>query len=137
MITSILIYLRAVFIYAIITLPAMFMPIIYLVSIMYVLFYGWFACALFTIIYLIVTRLRLSYETKMFLLGTGVIPSVLFAFQMLEVLKVEDDIWQSGGYLIFPVLAVITGWISLGFSRKKVMETCMEYAFDKNDTEVN
>jgi hypothetical protein len=127
------IYIRAVGLYALITLPALIVPVIYLLSIMYVLLYGWFAWGLYTIIYLIVTKSNIAYESKIFLLGMGVIPSVLFAFQMLEVLNVEDNIWNSGGFLLFPVAAIVAGWISLSFSKKEVGRTCPEYIKEMMD----
>jgi hypothetical protein len=50
--TPFIIYIKAVGIYALITIPALGMPVMYLISMMYVFLYGWFAWAVFTIIYL-------------------------------------------------------------------------------------
>ena len=102
---------------------ALIVPIIYFISIMYVLLHGWFAWALYTIIHLIVTNIRLRYKLKMFLLGVGVFLSVLFAFEMLEVLHVEENIWNSGGFLLFPASAMVAGWISLSFSKIEIWQT--------------
>jgi hypothetical protein len=118
--TPFIIYIRAVGIYALLTIPALFFPIMYIISIMYVLFYGWFAWAVFTFIYLVTVFCNPAYHVKMAILTIAVVVAVLFAFQMLEVLKVQENIWQSGGFLLFPVAAVVSGWISLDISRERV-----------------
>ena len=118
--TPFIIYIRAVGIYALITIPALFFPIMYVISIMYVLFYGWFAWAVFTFIYLVTVFCNPTYHAKMGILTIAVVVAVLFAFQMLEVLKVEQDIWHSGGFLLFPVAAIVSGWLSLNISRERV-----------------
>jgi len=118
--TSFLIYIKAVGIYALLTLPALFMPFIYVISIIYVLFYGWIAWVVFTTIYIITVFCNPSYKNKMIILVMGVVVAVLFAFQMLEVLKAETNIWQSGGFLLLPLAAIIAGWISLGISGQKI-----------------
>jgi hypothetical protein len=118
--TPFIIYIRAVGIYALLTIPALFLPIMYIISIMYVLFYGWFAWAIFTFIYLITVFCNPAYHIKMGILTVAVVIAVLFAFQMIEILGVEDNIWHSGAFLLFPVAAIFSGWISLNISREKV-----------------
>ena len=122
MATSFNIYIRAVGIYALITLPALVLPVMYFISMVYVVFYGWFAWALFTFIYFITVFCNPQFFTKMSILSIAVVVAVAFAFQMLEVLGVEKNIWQSGGCLLFPLAAVFSGWISLAVSRKKVRQ---------------
>lgn len=118
--TPFIIYIRAVGIYALLTIPAIFLPVMYIISIMYVLFYGCFAWAIFTFIYLVTIFCNPPYHIKMGILTVAVVVAVLFAFQMLEVLGVEDNIWHSGAFLLFPVAAIFSGWISLNISREKV-----------------
>ena len=137
MATSFTIYIRAVGIYALITLPALFLPIMYFISMMYVLFYGWFAWAVFTLIYLITVFCNPSFFTKMFILATGVVVSVAFAFQMLEILGVEENIWHSGLYLLFPLAAIVSGWISLCMSRQKVRQANRNFLLDILDEQLN
>lgn len=133
MLTSFTIYIRAVGLYALITLPAMFVPLIYLLSLLFVLIFGWFAWALFTVIYLFVTRSKLPYHLKMALLQAAVVPSVAFAYQMTGILTNDVHIWDSGGYLLFPVVAVIAGWISIPFSRTAISEASPEHTFSDAD----
>ena len=118
--TPFIIYIRAVGIYALLTIPALCLPVMYIISMMYVLFYGWFAWAIFTSIYLVTVFCNPSYLTKMGILTIAVVIAVLFAFQMLEVLGVEENIWHSGEFLLFPLAAVVSGWVSLHISRQSV-----------------
>ena len=118
--TPFIIYIRAVGIYALLTIPTLFLPIMYIISIMYVLFYGWFAWPGFAFIYLVTVFCNPNYHVKMGILAAAVVVAVLFAFQMLEVLKVEENICQSGGFLLFPLAAVVSGWLSLNISRERV-----------------
>src|SRR6185436_3111133 len=118
--TPFIIYIKAVGIYALITIPALCMPIMYIISMVYVLFYGWFAWAAFTIIYLVTVFCNPGYKSKMLILSIGVVVAVAIAFQMLEVLKVENNIWNSGPFLLFPLAAVISGWLSLSASTERI-----------------
>jgi len=118
--TPFIIYIRAVGIYALITIPALAMPVMYFISMMYVLFYGWFAWAVFTTIYLVTVFCNPGLKSKMVILSMGVVAAVAFAFQMLEVLAVQKNIWNSGPFLLFPLAAVISGWISLSASTGRV-----------------
>ena len=128
-----IVYIRAVGIYALLTIPALVFPIMYVVSIIYVLFYGWFAWAMFTMIYIVTVFCNPSYTTKLGILTFGVVISVLVAFQMLEVLGVEQNIWQSGGFLLFPLAAVFSGWISLYRSRENVRSASRNLLLDVLD----
>ena len=118
--TPFIIYIKAVGIYALITIPALGMPVMYVISMIYVLFYGWFAWAVFTIIYLAAIFCNPGFKSKMVILSIGVVVAVAIAFQMLEVLAVEKNIWNSGPFLLFPLAAVISGWVSLSASTKRV-----------------
>jgi hypothetical protein len=124
------IYLRAIGLYALVTFPALMIPVIYFISLFYVLIYGWFAWALFTIIYLLVVQRSVSFRVQLPVLFAGVVVSVLFAFQMLEVFNVEDRIWHSGPFLLFPAGAVLAGWISLFQSRTKIRDMFTEPVFE-------
>ncbi|HMK26246.1 MAG TPA: hypothetical protein VK483_09475 [Chitinophagaceae bacterium] len=125
-----IIYTRAIGLYALLTLPAIMIPVIYFISLFYVLFYGWFAWVLFSIIYLVVVQRSISYHVQLAVLYAGVVVSVLFAFQMLQVLRVEEKIWNSGPFLLFPAGAVFAGWISLFQLRIKIRDKFREPVFE-------
>jgi hypothetical protein len=91
-----------------------------MISILYVLTFGWFAWALFSIIYVIVDKTVIESIAKMLLLFIAVPVAVAFAFQMIEVFDAERNIWNSGSYLLFPLAATVSGWISLFAARKQV-----------------
>jgi len=110
---SLQIFLTAIGIYALITIPALIFPPMYILSIGYVIIYGWFAWLLFFLFFQLVQAIKISYERKMAILFISIIPAVAFAFQMLEVFDVENNVWYSGEFLLFPIVAVISGWISL------------------------
>lgn len=118
--TPSIIYLRAVGIYALITIPALGMPIMYLISMIYVFFYGWFAWVVFATLYLVTDFFNPGFRSKMGILSIGVVVAVAIAFQMLEVLAAEKNIWNSGPFLLFPLAAVISGWVSLSASTERV-----------------
>jgi len=119
--TAFIIYIRAVGLYVGLTFPAMVLPIIYVISLLYVVIYGWFAWALFTVLYLIIEKLATSAIARLSLLALAVPVAVIFAFQMIEVFKSEKNIWQSGPFLLFPLAGTICGWISLSISAKKIV----------------
>ena len=125
-----IIYTKAIGSYALLTLPAIMIPEIYIISLFYVLLYGWFAWALFTIIYLAVVQRSISYNVQLAVLYAGVIVSVLFAFQMLQVFRIEENIWHSGPFLLFPAGAVLAGGISLFQSRIKIRDKFREPVFE-------
>lgn len=120
--TPFIIYARAVGIYCLLTIPAIVLPVMYLVSLTYVLIYGWFAWAVFTIIYFITVFCNPNFFTKMLTLFAGVVIAVALSFQMLEILKTEYNVWHSGSFLLFPLAAVVSGWISVYVSREKIRD---------------
>lgn len=134
--TPFTIYIWSVGVYCLLTLPAMLLPIMYMISIFYVLIFGWFAWALFTIIYWIVNKTATIYAEKMLLLSIAVPVSVAFAFQMIEVFKAWENVWNSGILLLFPLAATVSGWISLFTARKQVEPATPALLLTADDTHV-
>ncbi len=114
------VFIRALAFYALITIPAIGWPIAYLLSLAFVVTFGWFAWLAFTCIYFLIRNSKLSYSGKQVFLYPGVIASVAFAFQMINVMDAEFDVWHLDLFLLFPMAACIAGWISLtiSFSRE-------------------
>ncbi|MBL7748286.1 MAG: hypothetical protein JNM19_12695, partial [Chitinophagaceae bacterium] len=117
--TNFVIYIRAVGLYALITLPALFLPLLYVLSLFYAFFFGWFAWALFSLLSWCTVSITAIHHYRMLLLTFAVPASVAFAFQMIEVFDAWDNVWQSGGFLLFPLAATLAGWVSLFISEKK------------------
>ena len=101
-----IIYIKAVGIYALITLPTLFFPpmyiMMYIISMYFVLIYGWFAWGLFTILYLVFSKLVSSKGLRKILLVISIPAAVAFSFQMLEEFEVFEKVWNSGSFLLFP-----------------------------------
>jgi hypothetical protein len=119
MATSLIIFIRAIGLYALFTIPVIFSPVIYIISMLYVITFGWFACALFVFISLVTVNTTSSFSVRMPVLALAVPLSVAFAFQMIEVFGSERNVWHSGGFLLFPVMATISGWVSLMLSAQR------------------
>lgn len=113
MVSSLIIFIRAIGLYAAITLPVIISPVIYVISMFYVITFGWFACALFMFCTVITVNVTSSYPVRMGVLVLAVPLSVAFAFQMIGVFGMEKNVWDSGAFLLFPIAATISGWISL------------------------
>jgi hypothetical protein len=120
--TPIIIFLKALVVYALITFPALLIPVIYFMSLYFVIIYGWFAGAVFTLCYLLIDKLKISYDFKTALFFVLVPVAVLLSFQLLEEFDAYNDIWQSGIFLLFPLAATVSGWISLFVARKRIRE---------------
>ena len=118
-----IIYCRAVGIYALLTLPAMVLPPLYFISLMYVLLYGWIAWFVFTLFSLLFDVLSFDLVAKIFALFFAVVVAVAIAYQLMGVSGVERDIWQSE-FILFPFIAVVSGWISVCASRKAIRASC-------------
>ncbi|HEV7780963.1 MAG TPA: hypothetical protein VGO58_06835 [Chitinophagaceae bacterium] len=131
--TAFTIYVRAIGIYCLVTLPIIMLPIMYFNSLFYVAIYGWFAWGLFTTIYLLTDYFRLNFPSRMLVLVIGTVLSVAFAYQVMEILHVEDDVWHSE-FIWFPAGAVIAGWVSLFTLYEKVKADCPGYTEIADDS---
>ena len=121
--TPFIIYCRAVGLYALLTLPAMVIPVMYIIPLYYVLMCGWFAWFVFTIFYLIIDNLLFDFVLKILALFTAIVIAVAFAYHMIGILIIHDDVWHSG-FIIFPFAAVIAGWISVCIAKEKIRSSC-------------
>jgi len=118
--TGLLVFIRAIGIYLLMTIPALGVPVMYLISGSYVISFGWIAAAIFLLVLLFLQRIQTAGPVKTVLLYAAVPAAVAVAFQMMEVLGVEHNIWQSGLFLIFPGAAVVSGWLSLVISKRSI-----------------
>lgn len=121
--TPFIIYCRAVGLYALLTLPAMITPPLYFISLMYVLIYGWFAWFVFTLLYQLTNHLPFDFVPKLAALFIAVVIAVGFAYHMLGILGIEENVWGSP-FIIFPFAAVIAGWVSVCVSKEKIRSSC-------------
>ena len=119
--TGLLVFIRALGIYLLMTIPAVAaLPLMYLLSAGFALSFGWIAAMLFLFLFYLLQITKMDTMVKTIFLYASVAIAVAVAFQMMEVTGAEDRIWQSGGFLLFPAAAVLSGWISLAVSRQKI-----------------
>jgi len=115
------VFFRAILIYLLATIPALVaMPIMYLMSAGFALSFGWIAALIFLFLFYLLQRTRVGLSLKIMALYLSVTASVVFAFQMMELTGAQDHIWQSGAFLLFPAMAIISGWISLIISKQRI-----------------
>ena len=124
--TNFIVFIRATGIYLLITVPAMAAePYMYLLSAQYALSFGWIAAVVFLLLFYTIHKTTATLQVKKILLYTSVALAVAIAFQMMEITGEVHHIWQTGAFLLFPLLAVVSGWISAAISKHKI-----NYLFD-------
>lgn len=116
-----IIFATALGLYAVFTLPAFIFPVMYLVSMCYALVYGWIALIVFAAGFYIIVKKVTRPATIMVLLSLLVVVSVAIAFHVLGEYNKELDAWHSGGFLIFPLTAVIAGITSVFIAKKEIL----------------
>lgn len=119
---SFLVFVWGLLFYLLLTLPALVYPPMYLISASYALSFGWIACLLFMAFFLALVRVKAGWHARRFLLYLLVAVSVLVAFEFLELLGVQYDIWQSGFFLLFPGTAIVAGWLAILVMRRRVQQ---------------
>ncbi len=122
---SFIIYCRAVGLYVLLSLPALVIPLMYILSLYYVLTFGWLAWIAFTVLYIIIDNLVFDFVPKLMVLFVAVVIAVAFAYYMLGIIIIRDDIWHTG-FIAFPFAAVIAGWISVCISKERIRSSCYE-----------
>lgn len=120
--TPLLVFVKALGFYCLVTMPAMFFPPMYLMSVMFMLMYAGIAGIIFALLFYALQSSQYSLRGKMIALYIAVVPSVALAFQTMETCGSFPGVWQSEGFMLFPLAAVIAGWISLYQSRKLITE---------------
>lgn len=114
------IFLKSYVAYVVLTLPAIFMPYMYFISAVYAFIYGLIAFVVFAVSWFFLDTYHLHHTVRMTGLLIAVPASVAVAFQMIEFTGAWDDVWHSGGFLLFPMAAVIAGWIGVFLCGKQI-----------------
>jgi len=120
-------YYTALWVYAIAALQAFILnPVIYLMSLVYVVIYGVLSLAIFSSIFLVLRLTRPKVSLAITILVVAIIPSVGLAYKALN--KGMDDtrnFWAIDEFTIFPTAALIAGWVSIWINYKLII-----YYFD-------
>lgn len=121
--TAFLIFCRSVGLYAMITLPILFIPAFYFMSLGAVLVFGWIAWALFTLLYMIIVRFSIPYLLKMLLLLFAVGISVAAAY-CIGVITINGNAEWHPECSLFLFIAAMSGCVSVIMSRDKIWKSC-------------
>jgi hypothetical protein len=122
MIQPFIIFLRALGIYLLVTIPTIGVPAMYLLSAYYALTFGWAACPVFLLAYYLVSKIRCGFTVKWNVLLFAVAAAVALAHTLIGISGAEPGAWELTPFLCFPGAAIIAGWVSLFRSRKSVKE---------------
>jgi len=110
------IYLKALALYAALTIPALAEPTMYFFSILFALTYGWLAFLVFAIAYMLLSGVRPWLRVT--ILFITVVLGVSTALNVIGVSLFNGGLLHMGELLAFPIAAIISGWISLLMSKK-------------------
>ena len=111
---SFVIYLQALGIYLLLTLPTLTEPVIYMYSAMYATTAGLVAWVVFLLVLLLVNKSKPSAPIAKAILFTTIVFAVAAAYKVVLVVAIPGrGFWQLDTDIVFPILAVISGWLSL------------------------
>lgn len=116
------VFLRAIGLYLLFTLPAIAIPVVYSYSAVLAIAFGSGGGLLFICFYLIISRINISYHLKLFFLFAGILIGVLAAYMLIGLFNTVGEIWGFNLFLVFPGIALIAGWASLFISRKDIKQ---------------
>jgi hypothetical protein len=132
--TSFIVFIRAIGFYLLMTLPALVaLPVMYVMSAAYAISFGCIAGFLFLFLFYLLQKTKIGIRSKQIFLCAAVAIGVLAAFQMMEITKAQDNIWQSGICLLFPAAAVVSGWISTAISWRQITSLLSDNNVDPNN----
>lgn len=119
MLTTFIIYVRSMVLYAIFTLPALIFPPVYGISLVLMFIYGWVAFVPFMFFFLLLQKLKLDGAIKLLLLFIA-IPGCVWVAYILLCYVTNFGTANESVFLLFPAAGVIAGWISLFISEKRI-----------------
>lgn len=108
--------------YLLLTLPSLFAPIMYFMSMVIAGAVCWIAGLLFILAAHLIKQMDARPQQRLTFLYYTVPIAVLVAFESVELLDLWHHIWQSEGFLLFPLAAVIAAWISMFINRNSLAE---------------
>lgn len=119
--TALSTFLYGIVIYAIITIPAMIMWIVYFISILYVVTFGWAAFLVFAAcVYLLKQLTAFPAFIKWSIIYISVVIGVCVGLQLIETCKQQENVWEINTFSLFPLAAIVAGCISVYINRKAI-----------------
>lgn len=132
--TVFIVFIRSLFIYLLVTLPALFSPVLYFFSAMFALSVCWVAGLIFAMGFQFVQDLKIDYSAKYYTLFVFVLLGVWIAFECIQLFGLWRNIWEESIFLLFPFAAFISGCISLSISKKAIL---IQFKNQSYDQEIN
>ena len=120
------IYIKALGIYAFITIPALKSTALYFPSLFCAVVFGSAAWLFFSIVMGIVQYTNGNSLVKWIMLIISVPVGVAIGHTLIELFGLKAHVWRLNKNLLFPLAAVIAGWISLWINKTKITETFTE-----------
>ena len=108
--------------YAIITLPVIAVPIMYGYSLLLAVGFGIIAWCIYALIFLLVKSSKINPDLKWLILILAVPIGVALAYSLIGFLGVWKNVWNAGWLMLFPLAAVVAGWIGLHKTRTIIDE---------------
>jgi hypothetical protein len=133
MLTSFIVFLRAVGLYLLFTLPTIAFPPMYLLSAFLAISFGSVACFLFMWCYLFLSKSRMNYRGKWNILIAVIPVAVAAGYLAMGLFDIQGELWGFNLFMVFPGIGLIAGWASLFISRKKIRE---ELDPERDETEL-
>lgn len=119
--TALRTFLFAIVIYAIITIPSMIMWIVYFISILYAITFGWAAFLVFAVcLYLVKKLTACSAFIKWSTIYISIAIGVSVGLQLIETCKQQEHVWELNVFSLFPLAAIVAGCISTYINRKEI-----------------
>lgn len=126
-----IVFIRSLFIYLLVTLPALFYPIMYFFSAMFALSVCWIAGLVFAMGFQLVQDFNIENSLKYYVLFLFVLVGVWLAFECIQLFGLWRNIWDIKMYLLFPFAALISGCISLSISKKSILLQFQNQVYDQ------
>jgi hypothetical protein len=118
-----IIYVQALGIYLLLTLPTITVPVIYLISAWYAFTCGFAAMVVFVVAFFIINRTRPGVPIVNGVLAITVLPAVAIAYKLLLVVMIPNrSFWAMDENTLFPMVAVIAGWAAIAFNIKRISQ---------------
>jgi hypothetical protein len=120
--TPFIIFARAIGLYLLFTIPAIAIPFMYAYSAFLAIVFGSAAGLIFVCFYLFISTTNISFQRKRNLLFVFVLLGVACQLFPDRLFDAADQLWDFNLFLVFPAIAVISGWASLFISRNAIRE---------------
>ena len=116
-----IIYVQAFAVYLLLTLPTLTEPVIYIYSALYAFMAGLVASPFFIVVFLILGKGRTRANMVIYILIATIVLAVAAAYKILLLVFMPERSFSTlDTDAIFPMLAIIAGWIGLAINYRKI-----------------